>query len=53
VNHEDDVAGTLEPGKLADIAVLTQDIYTVPPTEIGSASVALTVAGGRVVHGDE
>ena len=53
VNHEDDVAGTLEPGKLADIAVLTQDIYAVPAAEIGSTSVALTVAGGRVVHGDE
>ena len=53
VNHEDDVAGTLEPGKLADIAVLTQDIYAVAPTAIGDTSVALTVAGGQVVHGDE
>jgi predicted amidohydrolase YtcJ len=53
VNHEEDVAGTLEPGKLADIAVLTQDIYAVPPAAIGSTSVALTVAGGQVVHGDE
>ncbi len=36
VNHEEDVAGTLELGKLADIAVLTQDIYAVPPTAIGA-----------------
>jgi len=53
VNHEDDVAGTLEPGRLADFAVLTQDIYAVPSTAIGNTSVALTVAGGQLVHGDE
>jgi predicted amidohydrolase YtcJ len=53
VNHEDDLAGTLEPGKLADIAVLSQDIYAIPGTAIGDTSVALTVAGGQVVHGDE
>jgi predicted amidohydrolase YtcJ len=53
VNHEEDLAGTLEPGKIADVAVLTQDIYTAAPTAIGDTSVALTVAGGQVVHGDE
>jgi predicted amidohydrolase YtcJ len=53
VNHEDDLAGTLEPGKLADITVLDQDIYAVPATGIGDTSVMLTVAGGQVVHGDE
>jgi predicted amidohydrolase YtcJ len=53
VNHEEDVAGTLEPGKIADIAVLSQDIYTMPRITLGNAYVALTIAGGRVVHGDE
>jgi predicted amidohydrolase YtcJ len=53
VNHEEDMAGTLEPGKLADIVVLTQDIYAVPQTTIGNTSVALTVASGQVVYGDE
>jgi predicted amidohydrolase YtcJ len=53
VNHEDDVAGTLEPGKLADVAVLSQDIYTMPRITLGSASAALTIASGQVVHGDE
>jgi predicted amidohydrolase YtcJ len=33
--------------------VLTQDIHAVPPTAIGDTSVALTIAGGQVVHGDE
>jgi predicted amidohydrolase YtcJ len=53
VNHEEDVAGTLELGKLADIAVLTQDVYTIPPAAIGDTTVALTVASGQIVHGDE
>jgi len=53
VNHEEDVAGTLEPGKVADVAVLDQDIYAIRANEIGSASVALTIASGQVVHGDE
>jgi len=53
VNHEEDVAGTLEAGKVADFAVLDHDLYTIPPGEIGDTSVALTIAGGRVVHGDE
>ena len=53
VNHAEDVAGTLEPGRIADIAVLSQDIYTMPRITIGSAHVALTIASGRVVHGDE
>jgi predicted amidohydrolase YtcJ len=53
VNHEEDVAGTLELGKLADVAVLTQDIYAVPPAAIGDTTVALTVASGQIVHGDQ
>ena len=53
VNHEEDTAGTLEPGKVADFAVLDQDLYTIGPGSIGDTSVALTIAGGQVVHGDE
>jgi hypothetical protein len=53
VNHEEDVAGTLEPGKVADFAVLDQDLYSIPASAIGDTSVALTIASGQVVHGDE
>jgi predicted amidohydrolase YtcJ len=53
VNHEEDVAGTLERGKVADFAVLDQDLYAIPPHAIGDTSVALTIAEGQVVHGDE
>jgi predicted amidohydrolase YtcJ len=53
VNHEEDVAGTLAPGMRADVAVLDQDLYAITAGEIGDTSVELTIAGGRVVHGDE
>jgi predicted amidohydrolase YtcJ len=53
VNHEEDLAGTIEAGKIADFAVLDQDIFTVPATAIGDTSVVLTVASGQVVHGSQ
>jgi predicted amidohydrolase YtcJ len=52
VNHEEDTAGQLLPGMRADLAVLDQDLYTIPARDIGSTSVVMTVAGGTVVHGD-
>jgi predicted amidohydrolase YtcJ len=46
----DDHVGTLEPGKLADIAVLSQDVFTVPHEEISKTKVVMTLVGGRVVY---
>lgn len=45
---EEDVKGSLTPGKYADIVVLTKDILSVPEDEIPDAEVALTIVGGRV-----
>lgn len=42
--------GTLEPGKLADIAVLSQDIFTVPASELPKTVSVLTMVGGKVVY---
>ena len=50
VNHADDVTGVLAPGTRADIAVLDQDLFVIPAREIGATAVAMTVAGGTVVH---
>jgi predicted amidohydrolase YtcJ len=44
--------GTLEPGKLADLAVLSQDIFTAPPRTVGKTRVLMTMVGGRIVYGD-
>jgi hypothetical protein len=45
----DDRIGTLETGKEADLAVLSQDIFSVKPEEIGKTRVEMTMAGGKVV----
>jgi predicted amidohydrolase YtcJ len=50
VTFEDDIKGTLSPGKLADIAVLDRDLLTVPEEQIPGLRSVLTIAGGRVVH---
>jgi predicted amidohydrolase YtcJ len=42
--------GTIEPGKLADIAVLSQDIFTVPTPDLPKTQSLLTMVGGKVVY---
>lgn len=42
--------GTLAPGMLADLAVLSQDIFSVPPPELLKTVSVLTMVGGKVVH---
>jgi hypothetical protein len=48
-SFEEDVKGTLEPGKLADLVVLDRDITVVPPEQLADARVRATVVGGRIV----
>jgi predicted amidohydrolase YtcJ len=43
--------GRLVPGQLADLAVLTQDIFTVPPDRLPATESVLTVIGGEIVYG--
>ena len=45
-----DEIGSVEPGKLADLAVLSQDILSVPPDRIRDTRAVMTVVGGRIVH---
>jgi predicted amidohydrolase YtcJ len=45
----DDRVGTLEIGKLADLAVLSQDIFSADPLSIGKTRVTLTMVGGKIV----
>jgi predicted amidohydrolase YtcJ len=44
--------GTLEVGKLADVVVLSQDIFRINPNEIQKTGVVYTIVGGRVVYGN-
>jgi predicted amidohydrolase YtcJ len=48
----EDRLGSLEPGKLADIAVVDGDLLGAQPARIGDAGIRLTVLGGEVLHGD-
>jgi predicted amidohydrolase YtcJ len=45
----EDRLGTLEPGKEADLAVLSQDIFAVAHDEIGKTRVIMTMVGGKIV----
>jgi predicted amidohydrolase YtcJ len=47
---EEDIKGSLTPGKLADVTVLSKDILTVPDEEIRSARVLYTIVGGKVLY---
>lgn len=49
-SFDERVKGTLEVGKLADLAVLSADIFQINPAEIANAKVVLTVFDGRVVY---
>ena len=46
----EDRLGTIEPGKLADLAVLDRDYFSVPDVEIKKIRSVLTVVDGKVVH---
>jgi predicted amidohydrolase YtcJ len=47
---EEDIKGSLAPGKLADITVLSKDIMTVPEDEILDAQVLYTIVGGKILY---
>jgi hypothetical protein len=46
---EEKVKGSIEPGKLADLVVLTQDLLTCPEQEIRNIEAEATIVGGKVV----
>ena len=47
---EENVKGSLAPGKLADITVLSKDILTIPENEIPTAEVLYTIVGGSILY---
>ncbi len=50
LTREESRKGTIEPGKLADVIVLSADLLTIPPGAILSTKVDVTVLNGRVVN---
>lgn len=47
--REEDLKGSLAPGKLADLVVLDQDPFEVPPAQLKDVRVVMTMLGGEVV----
>jgi hypothetical protein len=50
VNHLDDVTGSIEIGKFADVAVIDRDLFARPTEEIASANAVLTFVEGQMVY---
>ena len=47
---EEEIKGTLEPGKLADVVVISEDIFSIDPDSIRNAKVDLTILDGRMIY---
>lgn len=48
--HREKTEGSLEPGKFADLIVLSQDLFKIEPTGVSKTEVLLTMVGGKVVY---
>jgi predicted amidohydrolase YtcJ len=49
-SFKENVLGDLNPGKYADLVVLSDDIFNIDPVEIENVDVDLTIVGGKVVY---
>ena len=48
--HEEKIKGSIEVGKLADLAVWNQDPYTASVQQLWNATIAMTMVGGKIVY---
>jgi hypothetical protein len=53
LTFEEKLKGSIEPGKLADFAVITRDYLTCAEDEIKNIEAVMTAVGGKVVHRDD
>jgi predicted amidohydrolase YtcJ len=47
--HQEKIKGSIEPGKLADLVVLSGDIFSIPPDQIQKTKVDITIFDGRLI----
>jgi predicted amidohydrolase YtcJ len=48
--HREKTEGSLQPGKLADLIVVSQNLFKIEPRDIAKTEVVLTMVGGKVVY---
>jgi predicted amidohydrolase YtcJ len=48
-SFEEKIKGSIEPGKLADLVVLSDDIFAIDPVKIADTKVAMTIFDGRII----
>ena len=49
-SFEEDIKGTLEVGKLADMVILSQNLFAIDPKEIPNTEVLYTIVGGKIIY---
>ena len=49
-SFEENIKGSITPGKLADFVILAKDPHNVEPDQIKEIAVVRTVVGGKTVH---
>jgi len=47
---EENEKGSIAPGKLGDVVVLSDDLFTIPPARIKDVRVVMTIVGGKIVY---
>jgi predicted amidohydrolase YtcJ len=52
-SYEEDIKGSIEEGKLADLVVLNEDILTIDPVKIKDVTVYMTVMDGQIIYTDQ
>ena len=49
-SFEENIKGTIETGKLADLIILSDDILTIDPIKIKDAKVEMTMFDGKIIY---
>jgi predicted amidohydrolase YtcJ len=50
ITREEKIKGTIEPGKVADLVVLPEDLLTIAPEKLLTMKVDMTIVGGKILH---